>query len=130
MPRWRGLAVRSRACCGTVPVPTGDSPAATVPAATTASASAAAPTTIAPLTASAAVSTASAASDASVGGQATGTRNLFIVLVLAGVLLPVPAGPLSLLVATFVALRSRMRPWIPALLVAGAIALTAPALTR
>jgi hypothetical protein len=64
------------------------------------------------------------------GGVAAGTRNLFIVLVLAGVLLPVPAGPVALLGATVVALRSRMRPWIPAVLVAAAIALTAPSLSR
>jgi hypothetical protein len=61
---------------------------------------------------------------------AAGPRNVFIVLVLAGVLLPFPAGPVSILGAALVALRSRMRPWIPAVLVAGAIALTAPALTR
>lgn len=106
--------MRSRACCGLVPAPTGDSPAATAPATTA-------------VTASMAVSPAATTPG---GRAATGPRNLFIVLVLAGVLLPFPAGPISLLTAVFVALRSRMRPWIPAVLVAGAIALTAPALTR
>jgi hypothetical protein len=79
------------------------------------------------VTASTAISPSATAPD---GRAANGPRNLFIVLVLAGVLLPFPAGPLSLLCAAFVALRSRMRPWIPAVLVAGAIGLTAPALTR
>ena len=62
-----------------------------------------------------------------------GPRNLFIVLVLAGVLLPSPVGPVMLVVAAVVAIRYRMRPWVPAVLVAGAITLasytvlTAPA---
>ena len=103
-----GVSVPSTACCWLVPVPTGDSPTTSAPTATTVGAATAATT----------------------DRPAAGPRNLFIVLVLAGVLLPVPAGPLALLCATFVALRSRMRPWIPALLVAGAIALTAPACTR
>jgi len=53
--------------------------------------------------------------------------------VLAGVLLPSPVGPVALVGAAVVAIRHRMRPWIPAVLVAGAIALmgyavlTAPA---
>lgn len=106
--------MRSRACCGLVPATTGDSPAATASAATTATAA----------TAASAVTTAPA------NRAAAGPRNVFILLVLAGVLLPFPAGPVSILGAAFLALRSRMRPWIPAVLVAGAIALTAPALTR
>ena len=93
-----------RACCRLVPLPTRRDTAAS-----------AGPTAAAPI---------AAGSTAPGARSATGPRNLFIVLVLAGVLLPSPAGPVALLGAVVVSIRSKMRPWIPAVLLAGAIALT------
>ena len=67
---------------------------------------------------------------------AAGPRNLFVVLVLAGVLLPSPIGPVALVGAAVVAIRGKMRPWVPAVLIAGAIAiagytvLTAPGVAQ